>query len=87
MPPRSVTTPNPVRRHFLLLTYATCKPLISWGRRNVVKLTIYATSGKKIDGIGYVVLSNVWWLGSFESLVNAMACFEHQTKRFKVSHF
>jgi len=66
-----------VRRPFLLLTYATCKPLISWGRRNVAKLTLCATSGKKIGGSlkVYIVLSTVWRLKSAGSLANARAGF------------
>jgi hypothetical protein len=61
----------------LLLTYATYKPLISWGQRNVAKLTLCATSGKKIGGglEVYIVLSTVLLLRSAGSLANARVGF------------
>jgi hypothetical protein len=48
----------------LRLTYATSKPLISWVKKTVAKLTLCATSGKKIGGgfEVYIVLSNVFKL-------------------------
>jgi hypothetical protein len=52
-------------------TYATSKPLISWVKKIVAKLTLYATGGKKIGGD----LVIIWRLGSFEHLANVSACF------------
>jgi len=51
--------------------------LISWGRRDVAKLTLCATSGKKIGGglEVYIVLSTVWLLRRAESLADARAGF------------
>jgi hypothetical protein len=59
----------------LHLTYATIKPLISWVKKIVAKLTLCATSGKKIGGglEVYIVLSTVWRLRSAGGLANAKA--------------
>ncbi len=37
----------------MLLTYATCNPLISWVRRNVANLTLCATRGKNRRRFGF----------------------------------
>ena len=62
---------------FLHLTYATSKPLISWVKKTVAKLTLCATSGKKIGGSleVYIVLSTVWLLRIAGSLANARSGF------------
>jgi hypothetical protein len=47
---------------FLQLTFATPKPLVLLALKTVAKLTICATSGKKIGGglDVYIVLSTCW---------------------------
>jgi hypothetical protein len=62
---------------FLQLTFATPKPLVLLALKTVAKLTLCATSGKKIGGglDVYIVLSTVWLLRSAGSLANARACF------------
>jgi hypothetical protein len=48
---------------FLQLTFATPKPLVLLTLKTVAKLTLCATSGKKIGGglEAYIVLSTVLW--------------------------
>jgi len=62
---------------FLQLTFATPKPLVLLALKTVAKLTLCATSGKKIGGSleVYIVLSTVWLLRRAGSLVNAMTVF------------
>jgi hypothetical protein len=60
----------------LQLTFATPKPLFLLALKTVAKLTLCATSGKKIGGLEvYIVLSTVWRLRSAGSLANAVAWF------------
>jgi hypothetical protein len=45
---------------FLHLTYATSKPLISWVKKTVAKLTICATGGKNRRRLDHIVLSKLY---------------------------
>jgi hypothetical protein len=67
----------------LQLTFATSKPLFLLALKTVAKLTLCATSGKKIGGglEVYIVLSTVWRLRSAGSLANASAGFLTLDKR------
>jgi len=60
--------------------------LISWGRLNVAKLTLYATGGKKIGGdsvISFCLMFGGW--ENLEALPMLRLVFEHQTKGFRLS--
>jgi hypothetical protein len=57
----------------LQLTFATSKPLFLLVQKTVAKLTICATSGKKIGGRSFCLVFDD--LRNLESLANARACF------------
>ena len=67
-------------------TFATPKPLVLLALKTVAKLTLCATSGKKIGGglEVYIVLSTVWRLRSAGSLANARAGFLTVDKRVQI---
>ena len=62
---------------FLRLTFATFKSLFLLSLKTVAKLTLCATSGKKIGGglEVYIVLSTVWLLRSAGNLADARTDF------------
>jgi len=62
---------------FLRLKFATFKFLFLLSLKIVAKITLCATSGKKIGGglDVYIVLSTVWPLRSAGSLANSRAVF------------
>jgi hypothetical protein len=71
----------------LLLTYATSKPLILWGRPPVAKLTLCATDGKKIGGesaILFCLMFGGWKALKASPMLGRV--FEHQTIGFKLSN-